>query len=412
MVESALILIVAVVLAYALLSRWIAESVLTPPMLFLALGWALSGSIPDVEAHEILHLLAEVTLVVVLFSDAARVNARALLRQHVWPARLLLIGLPLAVVIGTGAGVLILPGIPFWEVAVLAAILAPTDAALGDAVIRNPAVPERVRRSLTAESGLNDGLALPLILFLTCLALGGQHDFVETSWLVFALEQIGIGLAVGAAVGLAGGTLLVWAAADGASEEDTQGIAVLALAAAAYLAADAAGGNGFLAAFVGGLAFGARLGGRCRFAGEFMEGEGQLLVLASFLMIGLALLPHALATIGPAGILMIVVSLFVVRPVAVWLALAGTDATPRTRLFIGWFGPRGLATALFALLVIDMAELESGEALLSIAVVALAMSALLHGASAAPAARRYGGRLQAGAAIATPGREGLAGGEP
>jgi NhaP-type Na+/H+ or K+/H+ antiporter len=309
---------------------------------------------------------------------------------------MLIVGLPLAIVFGTLAGTFILRDIPFWEVAVLAAILAPTDAALGAAVIENSAVPQRVRRTLAAESGLNDGLVLPIVLFLACLALGGQHDFQQTNWVVFALEQIGIGSVFGAVAGLAGSTLLLRAVAARLCDEDTQGIAVLAVAAIAYLGADAAGGNGFLAAFVGGLAFGARMGGRCHFAGEFLEGEGQLLVLASFLLIGLALLPDALAAVGPADIALILVSLLVVRPLAVWLALVGTDAPPLTRLFLGWFGPRGLATALFALLVIDFAELDHGEELLDLAVVAVAISALLHGATAAPAARRFGARLRRG----------------
>ena len=310
MFETSLIVIAAAAFLYALLSRRLTKSILTAPLAFLALGWALSGLHVGAEMEETLHLLAEVTLVVVLFADAAQVDAAALLRRNRWPSRMLLIGLPLAVVFGTVAGLVFLPGWPFWEVAVLAAILAPTDAALGQSVVSNTAVPAQVRRALVAESGLNDGFALPLILFLSCVALGGQHDFVETTWLWFAIQQIGLGLVVGAAVGFAGGYLLKRANAAGLAETLTEGIAVLALAALSYLLADLVGGNGFIAAFVGGLAFGRALGGRCTFATEFLEGEGRLLILASFLAIGLFLLPEAFAHAGLAEVGLVLASLF------------------------------------------------------------------------------------------------------
>ena len=284
-----------------------------------------------------------------------------------------------------------------WEAALIAAILAPTDAALGQAVVTNEAVPERVRRALNVESGVNDGLALPAVLFFGCLAVGGVHDNVQTSWVLFAAEQIGFGALAGALVGWFGGKMINQAADRNYTSESFEGIGALALAGAAYLGATAIGGNGFLAAFVGGLAFGRATMQRCRFVGEFIETEGQILVWLTFLLVGAVLLPMAIRHVEPAAILMIVISLVAVRPLAIWLSLWRTDASPMVKGFMGWFGPRGLATVLFALLVVgELDLLVRGEEILTIASVAVGISALLHGITAAPAARRFGGAMEQG----------------
>jgi len=377
MTETALLLAALAALAFAAFSRKLAASMVTGPMIFLGLGWALSGTamLEHVAAEHWLHLLAEVTLVIVLFADATRINPRHLATQHRWPLRMLLIGLPLAILFGTGLGALLLPGWGFWEIALLAAILAPTDAALGQAVVSNTSVPERIRRTLSVESGLNDGLALPLVLLFGCIAVGGVHDFQQVSWIAFAGQQIGLGLLAGVMAGLGGGALLKVAHTRGLSEGALEGIGILALAGLAYLLADALGGNGFLAAFAGGLAYRYIQGEPTPYLDEFMETEGTLLVLMTFLLVGLVLIDGAIANLDPAVLLLITGSLFIVRPAAIWLSLAGTDAPPRTRLFLGWFGPRGLATVLFALLIVSRLE------------------AALHGLSAAPAAKRYGPNL-------------------
>ncbi len=174
-----------------------------------------------------------------------------------------------------------------------------------------------------------------------------------------------------------------------------QGLGVLALAALAFFAAETTHGNGFIAAFVAGLVFGYLLRGRCKFVFEFMETEGQALILLTFLLVGGSLLPGAIASIELPALIVILVSLFLVRPIAIGLSLIATDANPLTRGFMGWFGPRGLATVLFALLVVaDLGELERGEEILTIAVVAVGMSALLHGMTAAPGARWFGRRQE------------------
>ena len=393
--EFGVLTIALAVFAFALVARRVSDLVVTPPLTFLALGWlvAETGLVDAAGGEEVLHLLAEVTLIIVLFSDAASIDAKQLRSGASWPARMLIIGMPLMIGLGFLSAVGLLPGWSIWEVALLAAILAPTDAALGQAVVTNPAVPDRVRRTLNVESGLNDGMALPAILFFACIAVGGVHDGRQNDWLEFAAEQIGYGAVIGVVLGLAGGWLITRASARGWSSEAFEGIGVLALAGICYLAAVEVGGNGFVAAFIGGLAFGQVARHRCTFVFEFMEAEGQALILLTFLLIGVALLPHAAHAITLPGAIIVLLSLFVVRPLAMWLALVGSRARPVTRLFLGWFGPRGLATALFALLVLEQFDnLPHGDEMLTIAIVAVAASALLHGLSAAPGARWFGRR--------------------
>jgi NhaP-type Na+/H+ or K+/H+ antiporter len=338
-----------------------------------------------------------VALIVVLFLDAAQTNLRALRKRHVWPTRMLTFGLPLTIALGTLATFPFLPGWPLAAVALVAAILAPTDAALGQVVVTNPVVPERVRRALNVESGLNDGLALPAVLLLASLAAAAEGE--QTNWLLFAAKQLLLGPLVGIVLGHVGGRVLLLAKERGWTSDAFEGIGALALAGSAYLAATEIGGNGFIAAFVAGLAFGHVVEDRCKFVFEFTEGEGQLLTWAAFLLLGLALVPDALSHLTLASLAIILLSLFVVRPLAMWLSLIGTDAAPLTRLFFGWFGPRGLATALFSLLIVDRVATEIAEPVLALAVNAVWISAVLHGVSAAPAAKWYGARVAARGAM-------------
>ncbi|MDF2234597.1 cation:proton antiporter [Albimonas sp. CAU 1670] len=402
--EPTMLILAIGVFAYAATARRLAETPLTMPVICLALGlglWSVGLAPRALDAR--LDIVAEIALAVVLFSDAARTDARALLRAHLWPTRMLALGLPLAILIGFAAGALMLPDWPLLEVALVAAILAPTDAALGQAVATSPLLPERVRRALVVESGLNDGLALPLVLLFATLAGaaegagpgGGLGAFVQ-----FMAAQIGFGALTGLGAGLAGGALLGLARARRWPQEESEGIAALAIVGFAYFAAEAAGGNAFVACFTAGLGFGAALsltgprqppGG---FLAEFLDGEGQVLVLAAFVLIGTSMLPQAFDRAGWLELSLVLVSLFLVRPLAIWLSLSGTGAPPRARLFLGWFGPRGLATALFALVAVEGRDLSHGEDILAIAGLAVAVSAILHGASAAPAARRWGPKLE------------------
>lgn len=364
-------------------------------MIFLGLGvtFGVTGLITHQTGDALLHPVAEVTLVVLLFLDAAQTDFAALKMRFVWPVRMLVIGLPLAIAFGTIAGALFFPDWPIVAVALAAAILAPTDAALGQAVVTNKAIPIRPRRALTVESGLNDGLALPAVLFFAALAAAsGSQD--STEWLVFGAKQILLGPLAGVIVGAIGGWALLRAKSAGTTSDIYEGVGALALAGTAYLGAVLIGGNGFIAAFVAGLAFGMVIKGACKFVYEFTESEGQLLTWAAFFLLGATLVPDAIANLTLPMLGLILVSLFVVRPLAIWLSLIGTDAHTTTKFFFGWFGPRGLATALFALLVVENLPHALGQDILHLAINAVWISAILHGVSAAPGARWYAAKTE------------------
>ncbi len=382
-------------LGFAMIAKRLSSTIVTAPMIFLLLGYfvSLTDILPAEEAEAGLHLVAEITLIVLLFLDAAQIDLDALRRRHVWPVRMLAIGLPISVALGTLAAILFLPGWPLVGVALIAAILAPTDAALGQAVVTNPIVPERVRRALTVESGLNDGLALPaVLLFASLTAMAMSNDSLD--WALFGAQQLLLGPLAGISVGLLGGKLLLISKDSQFTSEIYEGIGALALAGIAYIGATLIGGNGFISAFVAGLCFGNMVRGRCRFIFEFVESEGQMLTWCAFFLLGLALVPDALQELTPGTLALILVSLFVVRPVAIWISLIETDSAPVTRLFFGWFGPRGLATALFALLVMKDIGMVFSDQVINIAINAVWISALLHGMTAVPGAKWYAEKVR------------------
>lgn len=391
------ILVVALfTVVFATFARRLSSTMVTAPMAFLAFGVVLSetGLIPHAGAEGALHLVAEIALILLLFLDAAQIDLRALRDRHVWPVRMLAFGLPLAILFGSLVGYVLLPGWPIAAVALVAAILAPTDAALGQAVVTNPIVPARVRRALTVESGINDGLALPAVLLFASLA-AEIADQSGRNWVLFGAAQLVLRPLVGIAAGTIGGKVMLLAQRRGWSSQTFEGIGAVALAGTAYLAALEVGGNGFIAAFVAGLAFGHVVRGRCRFVYEFTESEGQLLSWAAFFLLGVALVPEALHHLDGPTLALILLSLFIVRPAAIWLSLVGTDASNTTRLFFGWFGPRGLATALFALLVVPQVGGDFAQPILMLAVNAVWISVLLHGLSAQPGARWFAARVAA-----------------
>ncbi len=390
MSETGVLLVCVSAFAFTLIARRLSSSIITAPMIFILLGFllALLGIVDSKAAETSLHLVAEVTLIILLFLDASQIDLKQLKEHYIWPQRMLLLGLPLAIGIGTIVAWLFLPGWPLVALALIASLLAPTDAALGQSVVSNKLVPERVRRGLTVESGLNDGLALPMILLFASL-LGEAMDSDSLNWVLFGAGQLILGPIAGIIVGGIGAKAMLFANRRGWTSDVFEGIATLTLAGTAYLFASEIGGNGFISAFVAGLTLGNIIKGRCKFLFEFTESEGQLLMWASFLLLGIALLPEALSQLTPTIFGMIIVSLFFVRPVAIWLSLSGTDAAPATRLFFGWFGPRGLATALFALLILPQIGGEYAETILAIAINAVWISAVLHGVSAAPLGKVY-----------------------
>ncbi len=338
-----LVAVIALVfLGYGSLSRRLEAGVVTAPMVFTVLGLVIAGTaLAPMLDHDapIIHQLAEITLVIVLFSDASRIDLRLLRRELNLPVRLLAVGMPLSIVFGTVVGLLLLPELDLWTAALLATMLAATDAALGQAVVSDARVPVRVRQTLNVESGLNDGIALPLVLFLAACA-AAAHGMADApadanGWLGFAGAQLLLGPVVGAVVGVGGGRLHAAAMKAGWVSDSYQRVAALTLAVLAFSAAEVVGGNGFLAAFVAGLAVGSLTRTTLRDLQHFAEAEAQLLIAITFLIFGTALLPEALREADAAAWLYAIASLTIVRGASVWLAMAGSGLRPVTTAFLG-----------------------------------------------------------------------------
>ena len=391
---SSLLLTAFAVLVFGVLSRRLQESPITPPMVFAGLGFALyAGGILDLQsAGESIHVLAEITLVLVLFADAARINLRRLRRDHNVPVRMLGIGLPLTIVLGAAFAYLLFPRWPVWETALLAAILAPTDAALGQAVVTMESVPVRLRQSLNVESGLNDGIALPFVLMFASIAAQEAGD--SGDWFQFAALQLILGPLVGIVVGYVGARLIRRARKSGWISESFEGIVVMALAFVVYLLAQLIGGNGFIASFVGGMVFGNTVDTRTSKFLEFVESEGQLLVLATFFLFGAFMIPDLAGSSSVAIWLYAVLSLTVIRMLPVAISLWGTGLKLPSVLFLGWFGPRGLASILYVLTVLSDYQLDAGDGVYATVVATVMLSIVLHGATAASAAKAFGPRAE------------------
>lgn len=390
-------------LAYGLLSRVLDARSLTPQIVMLCVGLVLGvfvAGTPEVGIDtEFLHVAGEAALILCLFVDAARIDIAALRGSAGLPARLLAIGLPLTLAAGTLVALLLFPDLPLLDAVLLAILVAPTDAALGVLVVSSPKVPIRIRQALNVESGLNDGLVTPLVLVVV---VAGQAEGSGTSgWFVDALGQIGLGVVAGAVVGAGGATMLRFASRREWVLDGARWVVAPALAFLAWFVAIELGGNAFVAAFVAGFASTATIGRVSDELLEFGEVGGELLGLAVFFMFGV--LVPSLGPFDPPTILFAIAALTIVRMIPVAIALIGTRLAPATVTFMGWFGPRGLASIVLALVAIgDGAAGPPAFAPLVIAAVALTvtLSVLSHGLSAGPAVRWYGNavaRLPAGA---------------
>ncbi len=390
---QALAFLAIFVLAYSLVSRRLQTTLVTGPMLFVAAGM-LAGptgfDLLDLGMGEgAVRVLAEATLVLLLFTDAIRIDLSRLRSQIQVPARLLGVGLPLTVALGAVVAALIFPDLGVWQAALLAAVLAPTDAALGQAVVSNPRVPVKVRQALNVESGLNDGIMLPVITVFLALAAAGIDLETPGHWARFAAAQIGFGLLVGGVVGFGGGKLIHTFAQRNWIDGVFRQLATLAVGVGAFAIAEVVGGNGFVAAFVAGLAFGAAAREQCSGAYDFAEDEGQLLALLTFMFFGAALAGPALSELTWQIALYTVLSLTVVRMIPVAISLVGLHLKWPTLAYIGWFGPRGLASILFGLFVLEEAAVPFADDILLVVTWTVLASVFLHGMTSVPLSNRY-----------------------
>ena len=395
MSESDLAIVAALIFAWGTLSARLERTDLTAPIAFVIAGVVLThGPLAPLgltPAPETVKFLAEFTLVLVLFSDASRVSLREL-REDMSPClRLLGVGLPLTIGLGTVLALALFTGLNGWLALVIGAALAPTDAALGASMMINPAVPARIRRLINVESGLNDGIATPFVLIAVAGAATAEHE--SSIGPGAAVAELALGVLIGAVVGGVGGFAVKTARQRDWVAEGFAGSAVLALAGCAYACSLALHGNGFIAAFVGGLAFGAIGGRRSEGLIPFVEETGALVSLLVWLSFGAVEVVPALRGLSWQTVVYAGLSLTVIRMLPVAVALWRGGLSREAVAFVGWFGPRGLASVVFALIALeDLGDSVAGPAV-GIITVTVLLSVLVHGATADPLARRYGPRL-------------------
>jgi sodium/hydrogen antiporter len=391
--------LVALFVVYGLFATRLDRSLITAPIFFVVTGLVLgpdgAGILSSGLDSETTLVITELTLGVLLFADAATVRLRDVEGDARLPVRLLLVGLPLTIALGTVAAGLLFPQAGWAAAALIATILAPTDAALGLAVVTNPAVPARVRRALNVESGLNDGIATPFVTLFLSLVLS-EEGLESGHWAAEAAKEIGLALLAAAAVGVLGGKLLMVARRRGWTSATSEQLVVVALALLAYVGAVAIGGNGFVAAFVGGLLFGASTAAKMNEPVEFTETVGLFASFFVWTVFGALFVgPVVTGDIEPLAIVYAVISLTIVRMLPVAAALRGVGLRRDTVAFMGWFGPRGLASVVFTLIAVEELQSASGlaDAIEEIATWTILLSVVAHGLSAGPLARVYGRRV-------------------
>ena len=395
---GAVVVFFLLVFAFAATARALDRIDVTAPIAFVAAGALLSLGLPELgeRAQSALTLLTELTLALILFHDAAQVRPRQITADRGLMVRLLLIGLPLTIAAGWLLGRLVFPGMPVLMLLLLAAAVAPTDAGLGAATVLNPVVPVRVRRMLNVESGLNDGLCTPFVLFAIA-TLAGEEGVAPRESVTSAVIELAVGILVGVAVGAAAGFLLGWSRQHGFSSRHTRPLAVAVLPLLAYFGAEVAGGNAFVSAFVAGTAF----AGAARWLEEeesslaLTEALADPLGFAVWLTFGFIAVPLLVEHVGWAEVVFAVLALTLLRMGPVALALLGTGLRPQTVAFVGWFGPRGLASVVFTLLAAEGLDLDEDLVrVISAICLTVLLSVLAHGFSADPLSRRYGAWVQ------------------
>jgi NhaP-type Na+/H+ or K+/H+ antiporter len=384
------------ILVYSSVAGRVERTWVSGPILFTIFGLLIGPLGLDLLSFktdgETLRTLAELTLALVLFTDAAGADMDVLRKTEALPTRLLLIGLPLTILLGFGVGVLLFERLSLFEVALLATMLAPTDAALGKGVVTNEAVPNPVRQGLNVESGLNDGICVPILFVFLALATGkaGEGGPWKLAMMLVA-EEIGIGLAVGLVLTTMAGLLLKFAKGQQWLTHTWIQVPVVALALGCFAVAQFLGGSGFIAAFTGGLLFGV-LAKQHR--EEFLraaEGTGDTLALITWVIFGSAVVGQAVGQFSWLILLYAVLSLTLIRMLPVFLSLTGTGMSTEGKLFVGWFGPRGLASIVFAVMVVN-ANLPNSGLIAMTVVCTIMLSILAHGITANPWAKGFGER--------------------
>ena len=386
-----------ILLVVAIFSSLIGKLPISFQMIFVVagmlMGWLVTGYVDVTQPpySTIIFLIAEIALVLVLFSDASRVGLKAL--ENKLSTRLLTIGLPITIILGVVIAIFLFPGIPWWVAGIIGAALAPTDAALGQIVVQNKKVPERIRSTIEIESGLNDGGSVPFLLVFIAIGLTAEAFKPLGYFIQVAFQQIGFGILVGLVVGLLGGWLVLKARENNWITQEFQRIAFLAMAILTFLIADVLGGSGFIAAFIGGLALGYIVRDAGKILIDFSATEGQLLNLGVFFLLGIVVLP-LLYNVTWQILIYSILSLTVIRMLPVAISFIGTKLGRDTVLFIGWFGPRGLASIVLALLALEELKVFPGDTtFITVVFLTVLLSVFAHGLTASPLSNLYARRI-------------------
>ena len=388
-----LAIVLGVVVVYALVASRLSRTIISGPVIFVTFGVLISeeglGLFTLELDAELVQALLKATLVVLLFTEASELRAGQLREEAFIPGRLLFVALPLVIGFGLVAAALLFDQIGIWEAAALAAILAPTDAALGQAVVANKRVPAPIRRSLVVESGLNDGLAFPLALAFAGAAEVAEGTETGPSFLEFLASQVGLGLLAGVVVGWLGAKALNWAVEKGWTSSLWAQIAFLAIAGVSFALAEAVDGNGFISAWIAGLSFGYFKEETEMPVSHFGETTSHLLTLISFLVFGALLLAPLLGEVSSSVLIYGIISLVLVRPLAVGLSMISSHLRWPTTAYMGWFGPRGIASIILAVIILKDFKLPHIDLIIVVMTVTVAASVYLHGVTAWPGSNRY-----------------------
>lgn len=395
-----LLVVLVGILLVAGVSERIRNTIITLPMLYVLFGLFAGLVLRDLLRlsfdDPLVEIIAQLTLVLVLATDASRINLKSVLSSYTLPLRLLGIGLPLTMLLGAVLAAAMFGQLGFWEAAILAVILAPTDASLGQSVVENPKVPVRIRQALNIESGLNDGFAMPFLILAISLAVSSETKVGSGYFIGLAVSQIVFGVLAGVVLGYLGARYIRWGRQSSWMSGGLEKISWLAQVLLTFGAAELVGGNGFIAAFVFGITSGNVISAhQMKRVDDFAEVENTLLMLLTYMIFGMVMLIPALERINLTTVLYAVLSLTLIRMLPVAISLIGAKLRPVTVLFLGWFGPRGIASILYVLTVLKTEEVTGEDTIYAVAMITVFLSVMAHGISAAPLANWYGKHIAA-----------------
>ena len=395
-----LLTIVIGILLIAGISKRTRGTLISLPILYTLFGLFVGLVFSDLVRlsfdDPVVELIATLTLVMVLASDASRIKLKSLRSYHNLPLRLLGIGLPLTIALGAVLAAAIFGDLGIWGAVILAVILAPTDASLGESVVENPGVPGRIRQALNIESGLNDGIALPFLLLAISMGVSSEIGLGSGYFVRLTAAQIVFGILAGLVVGYLGARYIFWGLKSGWMSASFQKISWLALVLVTFGVAELIGGNGFIAAFVFGITSGNTISQEeSDSLYHFAQVENTLLMLVTYIIFGMVMLAPALANFNLTILFYALLSLTVIRMLPVAISMIGTNLQPVTVLFLGWFGPRGIASILYVLTVMETENLVGKGTIYNIVMATVFISVIAHGISAAPLSDWYAKRVAA-----------------